>query len=93
MKSSIRAIRRAHKERMKAKCRRINPHDIHAKAADNLAKCSCYSCGNPRKFFKQKRLAEVLAELDQQEQLDHLFLINATLGDLDADKEKPDTEV
>ena len=67
-----RAIRRAHKERMKAKCRRVYPHDIHAKAADNLAACSCYACGNPRKFYKQITLAEILADMNQREQLDRL---------------------
>lgn len=31
--------------------------------------CSCWMCGNPRKFFKQKTRQEILAEIKEKEQL------------------------
>ncbi len=42
------------KQRMKKKARRLYPHNEHGTLADNLAHCSCWMCGNPRKFFKGK---------------------------------------
>ena len=44
------ARRRHDAERMKAKARRLYPHDKTAKLANHLAACSCYMCGNPRKY-------------------------------------------
>ncbi len=44
-----RSRRRQDAERMKAKARRLYPHDKTGKAADHLAVCSCRSCGNPRR--------------------------------------------
>lgn len=38
--------------RMKAKARRIYPHDTKAKMAEHLAVCSCWMCGNPRRTGK-----------------------------------------
>lgn len=44
-----RAIRRHHKERMKAKARRLfKGTKCPDKYADHLAVCSCWMCGNPR---------------------------------------------
>jgi len=40
---------------MKAKARRLYPHDGKAKAADYLAVCSCWMCGNPRRRGKTER--------------------------------------
>lgn len=51
---SNRAQRRHHAERMKARAKRIYPHDPCAKNADHLAKCSCCMCGNPRRHFSGK---------------------------------------
>ena len=45
------ARRRADAQRMKAKARRIYPDDYKARYADHLAACSCFMCGNPRRFF------------------------------------------
>jgi len=47
----VRGIRRHHKQRMKAKAVRIYPGNLNpAKLADHLAVCSCFGCGNQRKY-------------------------------------------
>jgi hypothetical protein len=51
-----RSRRRADLARMKAKARKLYPHDHQAKAADYLAVCSCAMCGNPRRYEKSERL-------------------------------------
>lgn len=49
---STRAIRRHHKDRMRAKARRLFADCSRPeKYADNLTPCSCETCGNPRKWF------------------------------------------
>jgi len=53
-----RARRIADKLRMKAKCRRLYPHDRKARAAEYLAVCSCAMCGNPRRYFGEKTIQE-----------------------------------
>ena len=58
MKSSKRALRRHQKARVKAKARRIYPHDSEAKSADHLAVCSCWMCGNPRKWYGEPTIQE-----------------------------------
>ena len=50
MKDTKRARRRRHHRRMKAKARRVYPHDHAAKAANHLKVCSCWMCGNPRRY-------------------------------------------
>lgn len=47
---SKRAERRANRERMKAKARAIWPRHNPGKVADNLAICSCWMCGNARRY-------------------------------------------
>ena len=42
--------------RMKAKARKLYPHDPKAKLAEHLAECSCSMCGNPRRYEKTDRL-------------------------------------
>ena len=42
--------------RMRAKARRIYPHDPKGRLANHLAACSCCLCGNPRLFGKRDRL-------------------------------------
>lgn len=45
------ALRRHHKERMKTKARRIYPGQSEAHyLADHIKACSCYGCGNRRKY-------------------------------------------
>jgi len=53
-----RSQRRSDKRRMKAKARRIYPHDKNAKLADHLAVCSCMGCGNPRKHYGELSMYE-----------------------------------
>ena len=65
MKSSKRALRRYQKARVKAKARRVYPHDRQAKSADHLAVCSCWMCGNPRKWYGEPTIQERKAWLDE----------------------------
>ena len=53
-----RALRRRRAAAMKAKARRLYPHDPLARAADHLAACSCYACGNPRRHFNEPTMQE-----------------------------------
>jgi hypothetical protein len=56
-----RAWRRHDAARMKAKARRIYPHDAEAKSANHLAICSCMGCGNPRAWWGSLTLQELRA--------------------------------
>lgn len=64
MSNSKRALRRHHRERLNNRTKKIilthwygsyDPHffeDLHQRAArrrDNMAMCSCWMCGNPRR--------------------------------------------
>lgn len=57
-----RARRRTDAARMKAKARRIYPHDKQGTAADHLAVCSCRMCGNPRRWWGDVTMQERRAE-------------------------------
>lgn len=50
---SKRERRRRDLLRMKARARRIYPHDPKATLANHLAVCSCALCGNPRGVWKE----------------------------------------
>jgi hypothetical protein len=50
MKPKPRSRRRMDLARMKAKARRIYPHDKRASLAEHLAFCSGPCCGNPRRW-------------------------------------------
>lgn len=65
-----RARRIADKLRMKAKAKRIYPRDEKARNADHLKCCSCFMCGNPRKWWKQKTISENMADDWQRLQRD-----------------------
>lgn len=39
-----------------------------SKLANNISACSCYMCGNPRKWWKEKTFQEIKAEMDANEQ-------------------------
>lgn len=54
-----RARRIRDKLRMKAKARKVRPWDEKATNADHLASCSCYMCGNPRKYFGDLTVQEL----------------------------------
>lgn len=53
-----RAFRRFEERKKKVKARKIYPHDPKARLANHLKACSCWMCGNPRKFFKDKTIQE-----------------------------------
>lgn len=74
MKDRKRGWRRHHRRRMVARAERILrlwwPRDqseemllAARRLADNLAVCSCPACGNPRRHFGQRTLAERRAQL------------------------------
>ncbi len=55
MSESKRAARRHHVERLKAKAKKIASHkglpaEFYVLNYNNLCVCSCYGCGNPRKW-------------------------------------------
>jgi hypothetical protein len=53
MKVPRRSRRRADLERMKAKAVRLHPEwEFPQMYAEHLATCSCWMCGNPRRYFK-----------------------------------------
>jgi len=55
-----RALRRAYKDKMRSKARKLYKDNANPDLmADHLAACSCWMCGNPRKYFNQDTLAEV----------------------------------
>lgn len=58
-----RARRRQDSARMKARARRIYPHDVQARCANHLKVCSCYMCGNPRRHFNSAPIPEIRAEM------------------------------
>jgi len=62
MKEAKRAQRRRYLRRMKAKARHVYPHDDKARAANHMKVCSCWMCGNPRKYG-EKPIAERRADV------------------------------
>lgn len=57
-----RARRRRDLQRMKARCRRIYPHDERASCANHLHPCSGPCCGNPRKWWGELTMQERRSE-------------------------------
>jgi len=54
-----RAERRAAKQRMTKRAKKVYPWMEHPQVlADRLKSCSCYMCGNPRKWWKADTLKE-----------------------------------
>ena len=68
MTETTRARRRHDLARMKAKARKVYPHDSKAKAANHLKVCSCPMCGNQRRHWgapvAERRAQSVLAGED-----------------------------
>ena len=58
-----RARRRVDLQRMTAKARRLYPEDPQATRAEHLTTCSCWKCGNPRRYFGEPTWQEVRAEM------------------------------
>lgn len=56
MKKRLR--RRVDLKRMKAKAVRLYGRKVSEKLADHLAACSCWMCGNPRKWHGELTMQE-----------------------------------
>lgn len=72
----MRAERRHHRERLK-KSRRLHwGRDLagdkrqHAQVVDTPTPCSCFMCGNPRRYFDVKSMQERRAEELERKGLD-----------------------
>lgn len=74
-KTNARALRRHHAARVKAARRdywgqmQKTPHQL-GMLAHTPAMCSCFACGNPRRHFGERSIAEVR---DAQHGLDELL--------------------
>ncbi len=70
-----RALRRHHYRRLKRKRRDYydsygrHRDDIQGMLANTASLCSCWMCGNPRKYFGEKTRQEALATLNFIEQV------------------------
>lgn len=71
------AYRRHHRQRMLERAKRKlrdwgdDPVWIEQSAlrwADNLAKCSCYMCGNPRRHFNELTFQEQRSKLNEKDE-------------------------
>lgn len=69
-----RSVSRHNKARMKKRARAVlsrwHPSldpAIVGSFADNLQKCSCVMCGNPRRFYGKKTREEMRSDLDFEE--------------------------
>lgn len=70
--STKRSRRRMDAQRMKARARQVYPHDPKARAADHLALCSCWMCGNVRRHHGERTLQEKRAEASLSAQLSEI---------------------
>lgn len=79
-KDKRRARRRHQDRRMRAKALCLaeivkgssqfpSPVNVWIRNRNHLASCSCWMCGNPRKYFLERTRQELKAELDEREQL------------------------
>ncbi|WP_085552125.1 hypothetical protein [Azospirillum agricola] len=57
-KEMKRARRRQDRARMLARAKRYYPGQRHQRLADNLASCSCWMCGNPRRWHGEVTMQE-----------------------------------
>lgn len=86
-----RALRRHHKFRMRRRAAFVRNHiwaigEIFpylgngncwaVRNGDNIKACSCWMCGNPRRYFNTLTRQEQLAELEEREE--RLLLLAAT---------------
>ena len=58
-KDMKRARRRQDRARMVARAKRYLPDRRYQWLADNLASCSCWMCGNPRRWFGELTMQEI----------------------------------
>lgn len=65
---ATRALRRHHANRLRAQRRFFHGQDLAAirgalgRVVNTAAQCSCFMCGNPRRYFKERTLQECRAE-------------------------------
>lgn len=61
-----RSVRRHHLQRMKARAAKIGKRQgwIRSKilCAEHMASCSCWMCGNPRKYFGEPTIQEIKSD-------------------------------
>ncbi len=68
MAQPSRALRRHHVARLKKARRYFHGQDLAehpgrlGKAVHTAAACSCYMCGNPRKYFGERTISELGAQ-------------------------------
>jgi hypothetical protein len=64
---SLRAVRQHHRARLIARRRhhfgRVRTSGEAAKAATTPTPCSCWMCGNPRRYFRQRSIQKIPAML------------------------------
>lgn len=97
MKDDKRGVRRSHTERMKQRAYRKYKDwtwyaetwtdreikQLACRKANNMKDCSCWMCGNPRKFFQGKAeltIQEQKQERNLQEGIDEYFRENNPRG-------------
>lgn len=90
-----RATRRHHASRKRKQAKHLvsrwGVEDVEEKACrmgDNMKQCSCYMCGNQRKFGVRTK-QEILAELDYEESLQELeeYDVESLPDDVEVSKE------
>lgn len=78
-----RALRRFHVVRLRCRARKIakthnyrrNEKELEAwyvKNINNLASCSCFTCGNPRKMRKEVTKQEIIISMKEKEQKEEI---------------------
>lgn len=75
-----RSQRRHHEQRVKQKIKRrskheykpLNEKDIGKRAAVHGSMCSCFMCGNPRKYYNKKTLQEYKQDTNIEQQIKEL---------------------
>jgi hypothetical protein len=63
------ARRRSDLQRMKSKSHKVRPWDKKAVNANHLKECSCWMCGNPRKYSGEATIQERKASTDPMNSL------------------------
>jgi hypothetical protein len=78
IKSLKRAQRRKNDNLKKKRARKIGKEyakydrsiiDLYTKNYNHLKSCSCWMCGNPRRYFSEITKQEQLAEIEEKEQI------------------------
>jgi len=73
-----RALRRHQRDRIRRYIERVLtpvgfvPRELVCKHINTRVPCSCWMCGNPRRYFHERTRQERLAEIDQEQMLGEL---------------------